>query len=142
MFINSSYERQWTFYKYMSPQHSRSSPQYLPSTSQEHKNLFNHIKVIIVYQQHRSCYLPVYCGRLTFMVAMSLIEVILMTLLVLIISCSNTYAYSDRMNWLISAVKQSLHQVNINSCGSEQKHACSGRDFSNAAVSSSHFTFA
>jgi hypothetical protein len=70
------------------------------------------------------------------MVAMSLIEVILITLLVLIISCSNTYAYSDRMNWLISAVKQSLHQVNINSCGSEQKHACSGRDFSNAAVSS------
>ena len=44
--------------------------------------------------------------------------------------------HSPRIHgWLLNAVKQSLLQVEQNACGSEQKHPCSGRDLSNAAVS-------
>lgn len=40
-----------------------------------------------------------------------------------------------RMAWLASACEAALHQLQINQCGSEEKHPCGGRDFSNGAVS-------
>ena len=39
-----------------------------------------------------------------------------------------------RMAWLQNAVKQSVHMLEINQCGSETKHSCGGRDFSNGAL--------
>ena len=40
-----------------------------------------------------------------------------------------------RLEWLVGAVKTALAQVEADRCGSEAKHPCGGRDFSNAAVS-------
>ena len=48
---------------------------------------------------------------------------------------SSVVANNPRLQWLTQAVRASLSQVEIDSCGSEEKHPCGGRDFSNAAVS-------
>ena len=58
------------------------------------------------------------------------------TTALLFFQCHSHSQPDTRIQWLISAVQRSLDQVNANQCGSEAKHPCSGRDFSNAAVSS------
>ena len=39
-----------------------------------------------------------------------------------------------RMKWLFEAVRKATEQLDANQCGSEEKHPCGGRDFSNGAV--------
>ena len=60
----------------------------------------------------------------------------LLLLLLLLVPHATPHDANPRIHdWLVNAVKQSLAQVQANSCGSEKKHPCSGRDLSNAAVS-------
>ena len=54
------------------------------------------------------------------------------------LACSATpmlaHGHPDRVDWLRSVVNESLRQLDADACGSEDKHPCGGRDFSNGGL--------
>ena len=67
---------------------------------------------------------------------MQLTTIIIVFFVVLVRGVSETSAsFTTRASqWLEQAVLKSIDNVNNNSCGSEEKHPCGGRDFSNMAL--------
>ena len=66
-------------------------------------------------------------------------------IVILLFATSSTSSFSNnklllppddplRMKWMYEAIHKAVLELDRNSCGSQEKHACGGRDFSNGAV--------